>query len=101
VKRKAKSRRPAFKARYLFAAGILAVAVLSVFGDKGLIDAFKLKHELDGIRSFNASLDRENGELKRMIGLLKTDNRYIEHIAKTELGMIGRDEILYKIEKPE
>ena len=80
---------------------MIAVMLLAAFGDKGLMDVLKLRKERDGIKRQNAALEAENLNLEKEIGLLKTDNRYIEHIAKTELGMIGRDEVLYRIEASE
>lgn len=101
VKRRVHKKRKAFKARHVFIAGIIAVMIPAVVGDKGLFDVLKLKGELEEINKFNSSLEKENRDIEKMIGLLKTDNRYIEHIAKTELGMIGKDEIVYKIEDAE
>ncbi|MBI5588142.1 MAG: septum formation initiator family protein [Deltaproteobacteria bacterium] len=89
-----------FKKKYLLLALIPAIAAFAVFGDKGLLDIYRLKKELNGILSYNKSLDDENRALEENIRLLKTDKRYIGYIAKKELGMIRKNEVVYKIEDP-
>ncbi|MBI5468676.1 MAG: septum formation initiator family protein [Deltaproteobacteria bacterium] len=88
-----------FKKKYLLLALIPAIAAFAVFGDKGLLDVYKLKKELNGILSYNRSLDAENRALEEKISLLKTDRRYIGYIARKELGMIGKNEVVYRIEE--
>lgn len=87
--------------RYLFVfiLFVLAVSVFAVFGDKGILDAYRLKSELKQIHDYNTKLEGMNAELTEDISLLKNDNRYIAFIARKELGMIGRDEVLYKFEE--
>ncbi len=80
---------------------MLGIALLAVFGDRGLIDLHRLAAERDGIVNYITVLDEKNAELQRRTALLKTDKRYIELIAKKELGMIGRNEVIYKINEPE
>lgn len=94
-----KIRLDAVKRRYVLAACILAIAALAVFGDKGLLDLYKLKKERDGILSHNADIAGENASLEKDIRLLKTNRRYIKGIAREELGMIGRNEVVYKFEE--
>lgn len=88
------------KKKYVFVAAILAITAVAVFGDKGLIDVWRLRKERDGIISFNKPLEKTNRGLEKEIELLKTDRRYVEYIAKKELGMIGKNEAVYKIENP-
>jgi len=87
------------KKRYVLAASILAIAALAVFGDKGLMDLYRLRKERDGILSYNTAIAGENSSLEKNIELLKTNRRYIRNIARKELGMIGRNEVVYKFEE--
>ncbi|MBE9529098.1 MAG: septum formation initiator family protein [Proteobacteria bacterium] len=82
---------------HLFGTCMAAIVLFAIFGDKGFIDAYRLGVERDGIVAVNHSIDEENKDLTKRIELLKTDKRFIEFIAKKELGMIGRDEVLYRI----
>ena len=84
---------------FVFVIFVLAVSVFAVFGDKGLLDAYRLKSEFTQINDYNTTLQGVNAELTEEISLLKNDNRYIAFIARKELGMIGRDELLYKFEE--
>lgn len=88
--------------RKVIAAVVCAAALLIVaaaaFGNKGFLDVWGLKKDRDNILAYNKSLEAENKDLDEKIRLLKTDKRYIAYVARTELGMIGKDEILYKIE---
>jgi len=79
------------------AAAVGVVLLYALVGDKGLLDVLKLKSERDGIVRFNRTLAAENAELEREIALLKTDDRYIGRVARTELGMIGKNEIIYRL----
>ncbi len=78
-------------------AAVLVVAA-AAFGNKGFLDVWRLKNDRDNILAYNKSLEAENKDLEEKIRLLKTDKRYIAHVARKELGMIGKDEIMYKIE---
>lgn len=95
-----KEKRPVSKKkRYLIVgAAVLAVAVFAVFGDKGLYDVYKLRQERDGILSYNRTIEVENTALEGQIALLKTDRRYLARIARKELGMLGKNEVVYKFE---
>ncbi len=84
--------------KYIFLAAVLLIAGFAVFGDKGLLDVYRLKSERDGIISYNRDLEEENKKLEASIRLLKTDVRYIGFIARKELGMIGKNEVVYRIE---
>jgi len=86
--------------KYVFAVVFLLIAGFAVFGDKGLLDVYRLKSERDGIISYNMELEAENSTLEQSIRLLETDQRYIGFIARKELGMIGRNEVVYKIGEP-
>jgi cell division protein FtsB len=89
------------KRKYILLAGLLLVAVVTVFGDKGIYELFKVRQERDGILAYNHTLESENRELEKQIRLLETDKRYIGQIARKELGKLGRNELVYKIEAPE
>ncbi|OGP20204.1 MAG: hypothetical protein A2054_01520 [Deltaproteobacteria bacterium GWA2_55_10] len=88
------------KKHVLLLAVVLFVGIAAVFGDKGVLELFRLKKERDGILVYNASLDKENAELAEKIKLLENDKRYIGQIARKELGKLGKNEVVYKIETP-
>ena len=48
----------------------------------------------------NRDLQKKNDELYQKIQRLKVDFELIENIARTELGMVGKDEVVYQFKKP-
>ncbi len=84
---------------YAFAALLLIISLFAVFGEKGLIDVYRLKKEKDSIVTYNKSLEAENKELAKRVELLKTDKDYIASVARKELGMTSDKEIIYKIDE--
>ncbi len=90
------------KGKKVFLTALLGVIVvisgLAVLGDAGFLDVLRLKKERNEIAARTAQLQQDNRRLSREIELLKTDKRYNAQIARRELGMIGSNEILYKIE---
>lgn len=79
-------------------AAVIFVVAAAAFGNKGFFDVWRLKKDRDNILSYNKTLEAENKDLEEKIRLLKTDKRYIAYVARKELGMIGKDEIMYKFE---
>ncbi|UCD32622.1 MAG: septum formation initiator family protein [Desulfobacterales bacterium] len=67
-----------------------------VFGDNGLIDLNRLKTERDDLLQKNESLKQENLSLYREIERLKNDPEYVENVARQELGVVGKDEVILK-----
>ncbi|MCK4847285.1 MAG: septum formation initiator family protein [Deltaproteobacteria bacterium] len=83
---------------WIFGVVLVAIAGFAVFGNNGLVDVYKLGNERDAISEKTIRMQEENKALAAEIELLKTDNRYIAKVARDELGMIGKDEVLYKMD---
>lgn len=77
---------------------VFIIAVVAVFGDKGLVEVFSLKDNKEKALEENRVLDAENKRIKEEITRLKTDERYIAEIAKKDLGMVGADEVIYIVD---
>ena len=75
---------------------IFSTLLLIVFGDNGLADFRQLAKRNDALAQENEKLARENMRLYHQIERLKHDPIYIESVARQELGMIGKDEIILK-----
>ena len=84
------------KAGRYFIILILFIGFLILFGNKGLVDYFSLKGKLFAIKATNERIVHENSMLKKKIVLLRHDLRYIENIARSELGMVKKGDIIYK-----
>ena len=70
-----------------------------VFGENSLTDLYKLKMEKDNLSKKNDELKKENLSLYREIERLKNDPNYVEDVARKELGVIGKDEMIIKVKK--
>lgn len=84
--------------RYLIIMALL-IGVLVTFGDRGLIDNFKMKERLAALKRANYDLARENGMLQRTTSLLRDDLSYIEIVARNELGMVKKGDVVFQFEK--
>ncbi len=72
-----------------------------IFGEKGAIDLYHLKSESDHLAGVNDALKKENQDFYRNIERLKNDPEYIEEVAREELGMVARDEVIYQFKGEE
>ena len=68
-----------------------------VFGENGLTDLHRLKMKKGNLSSKNEMLIKENLSLYREIERLKNDPGYVENVARQELGVIGKDEVIIKV----
>ncbi len=68
--------------------------LLIVFGDNGLVEMHRLREKELLMAQQNETLARENVSLYRTIGRLKSDPAFIESVARNELGMIGKDDVV-------
>jgi cell division protein FtsB len=73
---------------------LLTLVLLIVFGDKGLVELSRLRERERIMADKNETLARENVSLYRIIGRLKHDPIYIESVARHELGMVGKDDMI-------
>ncbi len=67
-----------------------------IFGEHGLVDLNTLKAEKVQLVEENEALTRKNIALSVEIDRLKHDPRYIENVARQELGMVGENELILK-----
>lgn len=75
---------------------VLLMGLLITFGDKGLVDNYMMKEKLAALRNTNGRMTHKNKELKKKIVLLRNDLRYIEMVARSEIGMVKKGDIVYR-----
>ncbi|MGB9499731.1 MAG: FtsB family cell division protein [Dissulfuribacterales bacterium] len=80
---------------------LVSCFVIIIWGDNGLRDLNTTKQKLNDLKIQNTELQRRNIELSRKVKRLKEDPEYIEDIARQELKMIGKDEVVFKFLKKE
>ncbi|MCD6584632.1 MAG: septum formation initiator family protein [Desulfobacteraceae bacterium] len=62
-------------------------------------DLNALKQEVIELKAKNNVLQEKNIRMHRKIKRLKEDPKFIENIARQELKMIGKDEIVFKFKE--
>jgi len=80
----------------IFAPALLA---FMVFGGRGLVQIYQLKIERDKIRASNTVLNEENTKIVDKIARLRHNKEEIEKIAREDLGLAKKGEIIYQFEK--
>ncbi len=76
---------------------LLVMGFLILFGKKGLIDNYKVQQMVKELSVTNERMLKENNKLKQEILLLRKDTKYIERLARDELGMVKKGDIVYRM----
>jgi cell division protein FtsB len=77
---------------------LIAVPLL-VLGPQGLSRLQALERELDGVEAENAELRRNVAQLRVEVQALRDDPAAVERIARDELGMVRRNEVVFQFGK--
>ena len=75
---------------------LLLMSLLITFGNRGVVDNYLMSKRLAKLKSQNTGITIENNELKKKITLLRNDINYIEMIARDELGMVKKGDVIYR-----
>jgi cell division protein FtsB len=78
---------------------LAALFCFTIFSEHGLVDLNLLRQEQNSLQESNEQLSRENLSLSVEIDRLENDPGYIEDVARRELGMIRKDELILKPKK--
>lgn len=78
---------------------LFLMTLLITFGNRGLIDNYLMNKKLVQLKLVNNGVALENNELKKKIVLLRSDLGYIESLARNELGMVKKGDIVYRFSK--
>ncbi|MCM2265557.1 MAG: septum formation initiator family protein [Desulfuromonadales bacterium] len=77
--------------------GVVAVVfVFALFGDRGIFHIFKLKSQQSDLQLQLAKIEEVNAGLRKEIASLSTDRRHLERMARSQLGMVRDDEVVYQ-----
>ncbi len=81
---------------------LLLISVMiffAFFGNKGLLQVYRLRKELKEIERTNMELQRESERLRTEIENLRTNKKYIEELARRELGLVKKGEVVYQFDQ--
>ncbi|HEY2646800.1 MAG TPA: septum formation initiator family protein [Candidatus Acidoferrales bacterium] len=76
---------------------LFALLIHDVFGPHGFIAMRRTQKEIDQIREQIVKMNDENKSLTDQVTSLKSDPQSIERIAREEMGLARRGEMIFKI----
>ena len=87
--------------------GILKFSIISVFllalivawlgfGERGFIHLYRMEKERLALVGRIKELEMKNQDLLEKIDRLRSDQEYIESVARKELGLIKDNEVMYR-----
>jgi cell division protein FtsB len=79
------------------AIALIALAVGSVFGDRGILNLLEKRRQVDELRGELEQLRAENARLLSEIASLRASPRAIERLAREQLGLARPDETVFLI----
>ena len=78
---------------------IFVMSMLIIFGKRGLVDNYAMKERLMSLKKGNQDISLENNELSKKVILLRGDLQYLEMLARNELGMVRKGDLVYRYMK--
>jgi cell division protein FtsB len=81
---------------YVLGFFILSFCVLTAVGERGVLHLWRLRGEKAQLDEENYRLQKENEDLRQRISKLRSDNFYLEKIAREELNLVRPGEIIYR-----
>ena len=81
---------------YLLTSLILLLFVYSLVGERSAIHLWRLGGEKNTLDEQNYRLQKENESLRKRISRLRTDDFYLEQVAREELNLVRPGEVIYR-----
>lgn len=81
---------------YLLSALIVLLAVVTVVGERGALHLWRLRGEKIRLDEQNYRLQKENEALRRRIARIRSDDHYLEKLAREELNMVRPGDVVYR-----
>jgi cell division protein FtsB len=78
---------------------VFVMALVITFGNRGLVDNYLMSKRLAELKTINEGVTAENKKLKKKIYLLRSDLGYIESLARNDLGMVKKGDIVYRLSR--
>lgn len=76
-----------------------ALFVFTIFAGRGLVQIYHLKEEREKVKIATGRLQEENQKIAQQIEKMKKNKEEeVERIAREELGLVKKGEIIYKFE---
>lgn len=67
---------------------------------RGLLHYLRLKKEMNALTEENARLEARNAELSEDIKRMRSDDKYLEEVARKKHGLLKKNETVFEFEPP-
>ena len=81
---------------YFLACSIVLLSLYTVLGERGAIHLWRLTGEKEKMDAQNYRLHKENEALRQRITRLRSDDDYLESIAREELNLVRPGDVVYR-----
>jgi cell division protein FtsB len=78
-------------------AGLILFVVAAVYGDHGLVHLLRMQREQVDLERMAFDLQQQNEHLRQRIHRLRSDDLYIEKLARERFGWVKKGEIVYRV----
>ena len=75
---------------------VIVILAAALFGDRGILQVWQSRQQKAELQKEVAALEAKAAALREEIKSLKDDPRYLENLARKELGMVKKDELVYQ-----
>jgi cell division protein FtsB len=86
------------KIGYIFLAAFSVSVVIVLFGEAGLLTAYRASQQNARLEARIETLQEENLRLEHDIDSVQKSARRLEHTIRASLSLVGPDEILYEFQ---
>ena len=86
---------------YLLGSLILAVALVTIIGERGALHLWRLRGEKSQLDEQNYRLQKENEALRQRVARIRHDDQYLEKLAREDLNLVRPGDVVYRFPKAE
>lgn len=79
---------------------VVFMLTFTLLGDRGLLYLSRQKQQQAELEKQLAEVEEVNAGLRREISSLTADRRHLERLARSQLGMVREDEVVYQFSAP-
>jgi cell division protein FtsB len=76
---------------------ILGILWILFAPNRGLFHYRQLQHEIDSLARENILLEQRNKDLQKEVERLKSDEKYLEELARQKYGLLKENETVYEV----
>ncbi len=77
--------------------GLALLALAAIYGDRGWTHLSQLRAAQHDLEQRAFELQQRNQQLRDRLARLRSDDRYLEKLARERLGMVKKGELVYRV----